>query len=199
MRGALAVQNDFTRVAPPCAVAGQASESPAWMMPAADVAAWLQSAKAGARLIYGRGPQMVQGATQQLLAGQARDGAVLLFQPRSSVPGQFDFMVIKRLAAPALPARRRVQDASDPKLRAIYRRLQSAAARHARCPTDIMLAAEFGLTVGQVKWRLRQLAEAKRIRSEVVTDQWRRVRVVTIMATGDQTAGPTCAIVQGRR
>lgn len=163
-----------------------------WILTPTEVAAWLARARPGARLIYGRGGHMIQGATQQLLRRAAEAGGVFLFQPRSADGQGFDFLCVKRSSGPALaPSPKARPSAGDLAQRTIYRRLKRAAAGDERCPTDAQLAALTGLRVPQVKWRLALLVQAGKIARRVVpTPTDPNFRVIAILSTGRETAAP---------
>lgn len=188
MRGGLA-QVSFQSGQAPLAVAAD------FILGAEEVTTWLATAATGARLVYGRGSCMIQGRTQAMLRQAADAGQVMLFQPRSDHPGKFDFLAIKRAGAPKLPASPRVQLVTDRAMAVIYRRLKSAALRGERCPTDQTFASLTGLNVPQVKWRVRKLVQLGKIQTRTVpgTDVALH-RVVTIVSSGRETAGPACAI-----
>lgn len=198
MRGGLAVQTQETPAGPasPPLVDGPQPSNPSdWILTPGEVADWLARSKSGDRLLYGQGQQLVRGRTSEAMRGYQRDGDVHLFQPRSAtLPGAFDFIAIRRATPAALPARARVQDALDPAMRTIFQRLQRAANKGERCPTDAMLAALTQLTVPQVKWRIRKLAQAKRIETMTVWVGPLQFRIVRIVATAKETAWPFCLV-----
>jgi hypothetical protein len=165
VRGGVAAIAQAAPKAPPLAVVSRPID---WILTPSEVDAWLARAGAGDRLRYGQGGHMVQGHTQQLLLARAQAGEVFLFQPRAKDRDGFDFIAVKRVAPPALPARPRPSAAADPALAIIYRRLKRAALSGERCPSNVQLAALTGLTEPQVKWRMRKLIEAGRIASRVV-------------------------------
>jgi hypothetical protein len=188
MRGGVAAITQAAPKAPPLAVVSRPID---WILTPSEVDAWLARAGAGDRLRYGQGGHMVQGHTQQMLLARAQAGEVFLFQPRAKDRDGFDFIAVKRIAPPALPARPRPAQAVDPALAIIYRRLKRAALNGERCPSNVQLAALTGLTEPQVKWRMRKLIEAGRIASRVVPCAIDPMfRIVTIASTGRETAAP---------
>jgi DNA-binding Lrp family transcriptional regulator len=69
--------------------------------------------------------------------------------------------------------------------------VQEDAQLKRRCRSDSEIGAAVGITADQVKWQLRQREEAKFIvRTTVPTRSDSNVRVITVTATGQSTAGP---------
>lgn len=165
-----------------------------WILPLGDVAAWLETAPIGARLLYGQGERLIRGATATRLREAQAAHLVDLFQPRSSMPGRFDFIVVKR-AEPVREAKG--SRVADPAMRVIFKRLVQAAKRGERCPGDKMLAELAGLSsVAKAKWRVRKLERSKAIRTRTVCVPAKEplFRVVEILdeagAVMFTTAGP---------
>lgn len=169
------------------AAPGKGSPLTSWTISREAVDRWLASAKVDDRLIYAHG-----SLTDQSLGAYVRSlmdaGELALRQERSVTDRAIDYVAI-RCAPPAkAPA---LEPEPDLYLVALLGRLERAARRGLKCPTDQQLADELGLKRSQVKDRMRRLVIAGKIATRLEPhagpSPW---RVVTILATAKETARP---------
>lgn len=162
-----------------------------WIMPQAEVKSWLERARAGERLVYAHGRQLIRGETSLYVRDLALAGAVDPTQTRNRAGG-FDYTIQKRGNGGSRPAPRAagasLEEASDIILRTLTRQANLGL----RAASDSELAKLAGLaTKGMAAWRVRKLVQRGLIRTEAVTTGpeagW---RIVTITASGHRTAGP---------
>jgi hypothetical protein len=175
--------------------------APGWIQPVRTLELWLSHAKRGDRLIYGQGPQLIRGDTADLLRNLAQLGHVALFQPRSTGRSGFDFIVEKRVARLSSAELQRVRGRRpalakssapyDDATILILAKLNRAAKKGERCPSNAELGRISSLSVPQVKWRMRKLTEDGKIRTRLVDCGPERIRVVTILVSGLTTAVPS--------
>lgn len=164
-------------------------DGPDWVLPRADVARWVARAKAGERLIYAHGQQLVRGETSLFVRELAMADRVNLFQPKAG-PGCFSFMIEKKDGpAPRLPA---MKDDGAEALDQVRRILTREANFGRRASSNAELAKAVGLErATQAAWLVQKLLRAGAIKVEVVTGgpdaNW---RIVTITATGKSTQAP---------
>lgn len=175
-----------TQTTPPALAAGFAAD---WITPKSEVASWLASAKPGARLLYGQGERLIRGETATFLREAHGAGKVDLFQPRSALPGRFDFIAVKKDVVKEACAGGRT---ADPAKRVIFKRLVRAAERGEPCPPDKQLADLAGLSShAKAQWRVRKLEREGLIKCRLEHGPGgERFRVVTIVGNGLETAGP---------
>jgi hypothetical protein len=187
MLGGTASAFGFGAAAP---VSQRAAAVESWTATAADVDAWLGSAKPGERLVYARGPQLVQGAAAALLRKLTDAGEVITHNRRDPATGLLEFIAVRnrvRLVTQRAPA-------CDAHMMAVLLVVNDAALNGERCPSDAAIGDQTGLTADQAKWQLKKLADAKLIeRRNVPTKSDSRFRVVRVVATGAETASPRCA------
>lgn len=170
--------------------APQAAASPltTWTVSLEAVDRWLKGSRPGERLIYAHGPNLADPTLAARMRALAAAGEVrMLPLQRSAGDGAFDYAVQRTEPAPAAP----VAATPDLFMVALFGRIERAARRGLRCPTDGELAADLELTVGQVKWRFKKLVEAGRIASRIEPANGNaHFRVVTILSTKRETARP---------
>jgi hypothetical protein len=168
---------------PPSAAKHPASEC--WTVTAADVDAWVASARPNETFIYAHGPQLVQGGAAARVSALHRSGDVTPHQRRAG-DGGFDFIV--RRCQP----RRAV---SEPVCTAMMMRvlvaIQEDAQAKRRCRSDSEIGAAADLSPAQVKWQLNKLEDARFITRRIVPARADpKFRVITVTATGQSTAMP---------
>jgi hypothetical protein len=157
-----------------------------WTATEADVLAWLDSARQGDRFIYAHGPSLIQGAAAALV-GRLKDTGEIVPHNKRSEDGGFDFIVIRNRVR-TVTARPPV---CDPHMMAVLLVAQEAAAAGERCPSDAEIGARTALSADQVKWQLKKLEAGRFIaRRFVPTAAEPKFRVVKVIATGAETAGP---------
>lgn len=167
------------------AAAARADATESWILPVAQVNAWHRAAKPGERLIYAKGPQLLHGETTLRLRQLAECDAVHLFHRRSQDQAGFDYIAQRR------EDRVIKQQAPDPQMMAVLLTFKSVAIAGGRCPTDAELAEAMGLAVSQVQWLIAKLKKARLITTRLVPSlDTPRFRIVTIVSTGQETAGP---------
>lgn len=174
-------------IAQPPQPRGRAHASESWIVPAADIDAWLKIAKTGETFIYCHGPQLVQGAAAARVRDLAEAGEVIPHHKRAD-DGGFDFLVrrnrVRTVTAPRAPV-------IDPAMMAVMLVVNDAAQARRRCPSDAAIGEAASLRAPQVKWQLQKLKEARMIECRTVPAPGdNRFRVVRIVATGAETAGP---------
>lgn len=165
----------------------------AWILPKAEIENWMARARAGERLIYAHGAQLIRGETSLFVRELAMAGKVDPIQRRAD-PGGFDFTIQKRQGAvpSPRPSRSRGGDEADAAMDVVLRTLSRDANLGRRAHSNAELALIAGLeTPAQAAWRMAKLAKAKMIRTVTVTTGphagW---RIVTIIATGKSTLAP---------
>jgi DNA-binding MarR family transcriptional regulator len=79
-----------------------------------------------------------------------------------------------------------------PDMMAVLVELQDDAQNHRRCRSDADLGEATGMTADQVKWQLKKLEARRMIERRTVPKRpaTARFRVVKVVATGAETAGP---------
>lgn len=156
-----------------------------WTSTAADVEAWLSRAKAGDRFVYATGPSLVRGAAAALV-GKLRDAGVVSPHNRRNDAGVLEYVIVR------CAARKVVRPpVCDPNMMALLVELQDDAQNHRRCRSDAELGNAIGLTADQVKGQLKKLEAARFIeRRTVPIGSDPRFRIVRVIATGAETAGP---------
>lgn len=156
-----------------------------WTCTEADLAAWFRNAKSGDRFIYAKGPCLVQGAAAALAGRLAKDRAISTHNRRDA-SGTLEYLAIR--CAPLATVRPPV---CDPNMMALLVELQDDAQNKRRCRSDAQLGLAIGLTADQVKGQLKKLEAARMIeRRTVATPNDARFRIVRVIATGAETAGP---------
>jgi hypothetical protein len=158
-----------------------------WTATAADVEAWLKRAKPGDRFVYATGPTLIQGAAAALVRKLRDAGEIASHNQRNRHSNVLEYVAIRnrvRVVTQRPPV-------CCPNMMAVLVELQEAAQAGARCPSDSEIGDRAGLTSGQVKWQLEKLEAAKMIeRRNVPAPGDSRFRVVKVIATGAETAGP---------
>lgn len=172
------------------AAAARRAAVESWTVTEADIDAWLKTAQVGDLFVYCHGPQLVQGAAAARVRALAAAGEVIPHNKRAD-DGGLDFFV-RRNRVRVVTHRAPV---CDPCMLAVLVVLQEAAQDGRRCPSDADLAQAVDLSADQVKWHLKKLEQARFIaRRCAPTRGDNRFRVVKIIATGMETAGPgACA------
>ena len=171
-----------------------------WILPVGEVDRWAKAAGAGARLIYAKGPTLLQGETSARVRRYSDSKQLMLFQRRAADCSGFEFLAIRtaepigRSAGAAELASTRRAEASrfDEPTDLILRELRRSASFQQRCKTNAELARQAGLsTPQQASWRIAKLVEAGLIRIQTEASGphagW---RVVTICQSGKRTAAP---------
>lgn len=180
----------FGFAVPTAAVVRNGRASECWTSTAADVDAWLKTAKPGETFVYAHGPQLVQGGAAGRVTELTRAGDVTPHHKRAD-DGGFDFIVRRTCRPRAAIARAPV---CTPPMMTVLVAIQEDAQEGRRCRSDSEIGAASGLTADQVKWQLKKLEEAKFIvRRAVPTRADPRFRVITVTATGQTTASPDAA------
>lgn len=171
-----------------------AAVCPAWVLPLGEVTSWLGQAAEGAVLLYAQGPFLIRGETSRAVRELYEQRQVELQQPRSaSCAGFFDYKLKKLPPPPRLAQSNALGEAeSDAALDKILAQFKREANLGKRASSDAELARLAGLaTRDQAAWRVRKLVSSGSIRTQRVEDGpdvgW---RIVTIVATGRQTAMP---------
>jgi hypothetical protein len=158
-----------------------------WTATAADVEAWMAAAKPGDRFVYATGPTLIQGAAAALVRKLRDAGEIASHNQRNRFSNALEYVAIRnrvRVVTQRAPV-------CCPNMMAVLVELQNAAQAGIRCPSDSEIGARTGLTGGQVKWQLEKLEAAKMIeRRNVPAPSDSRFRVVKVIATGAETAGP---------
>ena len=130
---------------------------------AAEVTVWMQSAAPGDRLVYCTGPAMLPGPTLDKLLDLTGAGRVVTHKRRRGAELEH-YLVVQRP-----PIAVTVEAKPDAALEAIFAALARCARRGKRAYSNFELAKIANLaTRNQAAWRVRKLAEEKRIRIETV-------------------------------
>jgi hypothetical protein len=172
----------------PIAAAARRTAVESWTVTEGDIDAWLKTARIGETFVYCHGPQLVQGAAAARVRALADAGEVIPHNKRAG-DGGLDFFV-RRNRVRVVTQRAPV---CDPQMMAVLLVIQDAAQDGRQCPTDVDIAADTDLHVEQVKWALRKLVDAKFIERRTVAVPGKgtaRFRIVKVIATGMETAGP---------
>lgn len=174
-----------------------------WVLPPAEVEAWMKRAQCGDRLRYGQGRQLVRGETSKLMRTLAASGDVHLFQPRSATGDGFDFLAVRnrvKIEVPPKPPRGQVGPVLDPVTNALFLKLKSVARTGERCPSDAALAKALGVTRNQIGWSLRKLVDLKLIDKRIeATPKDPKFRVVRIIDSGRETAVPCAKLTDSQQ
>ena len=163
-----------------------------WTLSIASVDRWLKNSQTGDTLIYAHGPTIIDQALAEHMTRLAAAKEVHL-HPRRSTDGGLDRVAVRNRVRVALPSRQRPTAAAalDPAMAALLLKLKHCAREGARCQSDKALGASLGLTADQVKWAMKKLKTAGLIQTRIVaTPSDAKFRVVTIVATGFETALP---------
>lgn len=156
-----------------------------WASTASDVEAWLDNARPGDRFVYAKGPSLVQGAAAALV-GRLCAAREVSAHNRRAADGVLEYLIIRN--APKKVVRPPV---CTPHMMAVLMVLQDAAENRERCPSNEDIGEATGLSKGQVKAVFDKLEDARFIeRRTVPTPSDARFRVVKVLATGAETAGP---------
>lgn len=158
-----------------------------WTCTESDLEAWLKNARTGDRFVYARGPSLIQGAAAAKVKALRERGEISSHNQRNRVTGDLEYIVIRnRIRVEVLRA-----PVCTPDMMAVLVELQDDAQNHRRCRSDAELADAAGITADQAKWQLKKLEAAKMIeRRTVPAPGDPRFRVVRVVATGAETAGP---------
>ncbi len=153
-----------------------------------ELSCWLLSARPGDRFVYATGPAMLPGPTQALIADLLEAERVRTHQrPAAGGGGREHFLVLRE--PPRAPIEPAPAPPADPAIETIFAALRRCARAGKRAYSDLALARIAGLaTRNQAAWRVRRLAEAKRIAIETVPGPDGPWRIVTI--GGHATAAP---------
>lgn len=169
-----------------------------WTSTLADVEAWLSRAGVGDRLIYAHGPYLVRGAGAEYLFALGQQNVVFLYQKRAP-DGLTDYCAMRnrvrtvsRRSGGAVDRENGRQAAAiSPLMNGLLMQLKAAARQGQRCPPNSELAEALGTTIEDAKWQMRKLASAGLIRTRLMPAPGEpKFRIVEIVATGVETAGP---------
>lgn len=158
-----------------------------WTCTESDLDAWLKTARTGDRFVYARGPSLVQGAAAAKVKKLRERGEVSAHNQRNRATNDLEYIVIRnRIRVELLRA-----PVCTPDMLSVLVELQDDAQNHRRCRSDAEIADAAGMTVDQAKWQLKKLEAAKMIERRTVPAAGDpRFRVVRVVATGAETAGP---------
>lgn len=172
-------------------LAGTVRQIEEWVLPRAQVEAWLETAAPGARLTYAHGRCLIQGDTSLFVRQLALDGIVDPAQPRAA-DGGFDYTIQKRSSRFEAPRSAAREAADDPALDVILRMFTREANFGERASSNRDLAKAAGLaTRDQAAARVRKLIELGRIKTAAMdAGPYAGWRWVTITATGKSTRPP---------
>lgn len=155
----------------------------------AELVAWLNAAKPGARFVYAQGAGLPRASATIALVREAHGkGTVDLVQQRNG--RTIEYLAVRRAggaAACAAPApARRATDIDEAADAAVWREVKRAVSLQWPCPTNAELAKRAGLPdAAAASYRLRKLVAAGRIAIEDHGPN--RHRTLTIVATGRST------------
>jgi hypothetical protein len=172
----------------PIASSRRAAAVESWTVTEAELEAWLKTARVNDTFVYCHGPALIRGAAAALVATLAKDGEIIPHNRRAA-DGGLDFFVRRnrvRVTTQRPPV-------CDRMMMAVLMVLQDAAQDGRQCPTDADIAADVDQSADQVKWQLKKLEQAKFIERRTVPAPGKgnaKFRVVKIIATGCETAGP---------
>lgn len=159
-----------------------------WTSTAADVEAWLKTARPGDLFVYAKGPNLIQGAAAALVGHLHRAGEVCPQLRREKTTGSLEYVCIRnrvRVSTRRAPV-------CDEHMMSVLLAVQSAAEAGQRCPSDADIAGTVDLSPDQVKWQLKKLEDSRFIeRRTVRAGGEQRFRIVRVTATGCETAGPS--------
>lgn len=183
----------------PVAAAGAARPRPgsvprtapceSWTLTAEQVERWLKRARTGEDLVYAHGPTLIDGAAAALVRRLAATKEAVPWQRRVDDRTR-DYLIRRnrvRVVRDMPPEPPRV----NAEMLIVLVELQDAAAGRRRCPSDAGIAARTGLDVRQVKYQMEKLRRDRLVETRIVpckTDA--KFRIVKIVATGMETAGP---------
>lgn len=158
-----------------------------WTLTAAQVDKWLKTARVGDVLRYAHGPCLVQGSAAARIRELIASEDVTALPQKRADDGGFDYRVVRNRVRVV----RNVPSVVDRGMAAVLQLLTEAADAKAPCPSDSDMGRQLGGTPDQVKWALRKLVAAKLVATRIVgTRRNPKFRVVTILATGAETAMP---------
>ncbi|HVL30087.1 MAG TPA: hypothetical protein VM326_05155 [Sphingomicrobium sp.] len=153
---------------------------------------WLRSSRPGDRLTYAHGPYLVDTELAARVRGLI-DGEEVHHRRYRADDGAFDYVIIRNRVRVALPPRprRELPIDLDPVMSGLFLRLKATARRGERCESDSALASALGVSRDQLAHRPLRLVAAGLVASRIVPASGDpKYRVVTIVATGRETAGP---------
>jgi hypothetical protein len=161
---------------------GRAQES--WTVTEADIDAWLKTAQVGDTFVYCHGPDLIRGGAYARVQALVTSGDVIPHHRRAN-DGGFDYFVRRNRVRVVTPR------ICDPMMMSVLLVVQDAAQDGRRCPSDAQIGEAADLSPDQVKWCLKKLDAAGFItRKCVPVPGDARFRVVKVIATGCETAGP---------
>lgn len=163
-----------------------------WVRPIAAIDAWLNGAQCGDRLTYAHGHTLLDEQLAAHMGKLQHEGEVRLHRNRAD-DGAFDYFAIRNRVRVQLPPRPRRQAGPvlTPAMSAVFLKLKAVARLKQRCPTNQQLASDLGLSAEEVKWAMRQLRAGELIHTRLVPVPGDpKYRIVTIVATGLETASP---------
>lgn len=160
---------------------------PSWAVPAGAIEAWIVSAEPGDEIVYATGPSLPHGmASVYMVRELAEAGHVRLHMRRNRDTRALEYVAVRRIAeSPVVPAS---PCEVDPRgiARRMMQLLTKAALTCRPCPTNAELAAALGLKNAEAaRYEFNRLVRQGKI--TVADFGPRRRRVVTIVATGQQT------------
>jgi hypothetical protein len=161
-------------------------EAPGVVASVERINAWLAIATAGSEFVYATLAQLPRGAPGAArMRKLAEAGEVDLFQRRTDVPGQRDYVARRRATAVQRPAPAMADPELPEEAQRLLAMLRGVARKKLPCPTDKTIARTLGVSIGRAAKLVGQLRRAGAIKIETVRAP--QQRVVTVVGTGERT------------
>lgn len=168
-----------------------------FVLPVAEVRAWLETAPIGATLLYCHAAQPIYGETWTFVGELGRSGQVHPKHPPSPLVAgfrAFQITVLRTSEAAVAAEPARAGAGADEEADKILRILRRCANFNRKCPTNPELAKSAGLsTPNQVAWRLKLLAGAGQFRIATVKDGPEAGHRTIVFPDGRSTMPPASA------
>lgn len=163
-----------------------------WTLTVEQVEHWYKAARTGEVLVYAHGPSLIPGGAGARVRELIGTREAIPLPLVRAVDGGFDYRVARNRIRLVVDRR---DSSLTPLAEAILERIEHAAAAGERCPSDSALGRAFNVTTDQAKWALRTLTQSGRIRTRMMPTRTEpRFRIVEVLASGKQTAGPGGAL-----